>query len=307
MSDAERTRDDLDGRVDDKSADSDDAFVRDDPSIPAFWRIDSSPFSRTATPSQPARVVLRQVDDKNFDVVEPLVYTPPHDVPGAPSTPLEIHPGWLRSDLASIPDVVGWFARRHGRHTPAALVHDLLIVERRPLAPDEPAGPDERYPPGFPEAWKVAPEMADLLFRRMLLDSGVPPVRAYLMWAAVTLRTRMKTGRRRLASVVAWLALALAGTVLLVASVAQGWWAATVVALVAPVPAAALWGRQFRAGVIAGYAVWWALLGAVPAWVAFKLYQVIELLPWALLMRRHRLSGAPPSEAPPAPTSYESR
>lgn len=280
---------------------------RADPSIPAFWRVDSSPFSRPGDPSQPARVVLHQVDDKNFDLVEPLIYTPPDDVPGAPSTPLEVREGWLRSDLASIPDVVGWFARRHGRHTPAALVHDLLIVERRPLRPHEPAGPDERYPPGFPDEWKIAPEVADLLFRRMLLDSGVPLVRSYLMWAAVTFRTRTRTGRRRLALVVAWLALALAGTVLLVASVAQGWWALAAVALVTPVPAAMLWGRQFGAGVIAGYAVWWALVGAVPAWAAFKLYQVIELLPWALFVRRHRRSGAPASEAPPAPTSYESR
>lgn len=306
MSDTERARDDLVRGVGDLAGAAD-SVVPDDPSIPAFWRADSSPFSRPGAPSQPAHVVLRQIDDKNFDVVEPLVYTPPDDVPGAPSTPLVIRRGWLRSDLASIPDVVAWFARRHGRHTPAALVHDLLIVERRPFRPDEPAGPDERYPPGFPEEWKVAPEVADLLFRRMLLDSGVPPVRAYLMWAAVALRTRMKTGRGRLVSVVAWLVLALGGTVVLVASLAQGWWALAVVALVTPVPAAALWGRQFGAGLIAGYAVWWALVGAVPAWVAFKLYQLVELLPWALLARRHRRSGAPTSEAPPPPTSYESR
>lgn len=306
MSDAERARNDLvDGR--DGPAHDRAPAVPGNRSVPAFWRVDSSPFSRPGAPSQPARVVLHQVDDKNFDLVEPLVYTPPADVPGAPRTPLEIHRGWLRSDLASIPDVVGWFARRHGRHTPAALVHDLLIVERRPFHSDEPAGPDERYPPGFPEEWKVAPEVADLLFRKMLVDSGVPPVRAYLMWAAVTFHTRTKTGRGRLAAVVAWLVLALAGTVVLGASVAQGWWVLAIVALVAPVPAAALWGRQFGAGVIAGYAVWWALMGAVPAWVAFKLYQVVELLPWALLIRRHRRSAVPTSEAPPAPTSYESR
>ena len=221
MSDTGQARNDLVSGSDHLGGDRGRA-VPEGPSVPAFWRVDSSPFSRPGAPHQPARVVLHQVDDKNFDLVEPLVYTPPADVPGAPRTPLEIHRGWLRSDLASIPDVVGWFARRHGRHTPAALVHDLLIVERRSFRSDEPAEPDERYPPGFPEDWKVDPEVADLLFRRMLLDSGVPPVRAYLMWAAVTLRTRMKTGRGRLASVVAWLALALTGTVLLGASVAQG-------------------------------------------------------------------------------------
>ena len=285
----------------------DDDAVRDDPKAPAFWRLDGTPFSRPGEPAQPVRVVLRQVDDRNFDLIEPLVYTPPPDVPGAPSVPLTVERRWLRSDLASIPGVMGWFARRHGRHTPAALVHDLLIVERPPRLRPGPPPVDERYPPGFPEEWKVEPEVADLLFRRMLLDSGVPPVRAYLMWAAVAFRTRLKTGTGRLAAMAAWGLTALVGTAVLVWALAGSHWLVALAALLAPLAAAALWGRQYAAGVIAGYAVWWALVGAVPAWLAFKLYQLVELLPWAILLRRHKRSAAPGAPPPAGPTPYEAR
>src|SRR5690606_38359615 len=96
---------------------------------PRFWAVDSTPFSWAGDPPQPCRIVLRQVDDNDFELVETLVYTPPEDVPDRPAAPLVIRPGWLTSDLASIPGILGWFARRHGRHTPAALVHDFLIAD----------------------------------------------------------------------------------------------------------------------------------------------------------------------------------
>jgi hypothetical protein len=284
--------------------------VVDDDSVPGggerprFWGTDSTPFSRPGENRQPCRVVLRQVDDKNFDLVEPLVYTPPAHVPGAPATPLTIEKRWLRSDLASIPGVLGWFARRHGRHTPAALVHDLLIVEKRPRVgtPDVPVA-DDRYPIGFPVEWRVAPEVADLLFRHMLLDSGVPPVRAYLMWAGVAFRTRLKSGAARLALTVAWIAVALVGTGLLVWGLAGGRWPLVAVALLAPLAGAALWGRQYAAGAIAGYAVWWALIGAAPAWIAYKLYQLVELAAGVAVPRR----DGPPDEPRPGPPPYDAR
>lgn len=288
--------------TDTSAPDIDPDAVRDDPEAPPFWRIDSSPFSRAGEPPRPCRVVLRQVDDKNFDLIEPLIYEPPADVPGAPTDPLRIERRWLRSDLASIPGVFGWFARRHGRHTPAALVHDLLIVEMAPKVgtDDEPVA-DDRYPPGFPDAWKVPPEVADLLFRRMLLDSGVPPVRAYLMWAAVALRTRTKSGSARLALMGLWILAALVGTVLLAWALAGGRWPWVAVALAAPLGGAALWGRQYWAGVIAGYAVWWAIIGGAPAWLAYSLYQLVELV--ARIVPRADV----PREGKPLPPSFDAR
>jgi hypothetical protein len=264
--------------------------------IPRFWAVDSSPFSGVGPSPQPCRIVLRQVDDNDFQMVEALVLTPPESMRGRPADPLVIEPGWLTSDLASIPGVVGWFARRHGRHTPAALVHDFLIT-----------GTDEVPPAGLSADWVLEPEQADLLFREMLIASGVPPVRSYLMWAAVAARTRWKTRPARKLALLVWAVAAGLGTVVLVAGLVQDERMVVVAALVAPVVAAALWGRQFVAGLIAGYAVWWALIGALPAWTAYKLYQGVEGLVWLVRRQRHARAGVPPAEMPPAPVPFDER
>ena len=263
--------------------------------IPDFWDVDSTPFSAVGPDAQPCRIVLRQIDDNDFALVDPLVFTPP-DGMGLPVRPLVIQPQWLTSDLASIPSVVGWFARRHGRHTPAALVHDLLIRSEGEDPPDD-----------LPAEWLLEPDQADLLFRELLLASGVPPVRSYLMWAAVATRTRWKTRPARRPAMVLWGLAALLGTVALVVGAMQGRPAMVLAALLAPIPASALWGRQFGAGLIAGYAVWWALIGAVPAYVAYKIYQAVEWLVWVVRWRRHAKAGKPPATRPPAPVPYDER
>lgn len=244
--------------------------------MPPFWAVDSSPFSAPGATPQPCRVVLHQVDDHEFALVEPLVLTPPAGMPGRPAAPLVIQPDWLTSDLASIPRMLGWFARRDGRHTPAALVHDFLIT-----------GEGEEPPDGLPADWRLEPEQADLLFRETLLASGVPPVRSYLMWAGVTARTRWTTRLQRRVTLCLWALAAAVGTMALVVGLARGAWGLVALALVAPIPASALWGRQFRAGLIAGYAVWWALAGSAPAWLAFTAYRAVEGAVWVV----HRLRG----------------
>lgn len=264
--------------------------------IPSFWAVDSSPFSAFPPGSQPCRIVLRQVDDNDFALVEPLVLTPPAGMPDPPDDPLVVGPSALVTDLASIPTFFGWFARRHGRHTPAAIVHDHLIRES-----------DEPPPDDLPPQWQLSPERADALFLTTLLASGVPPVRSHLMWSAVTARTRWKTVPRRRIALAVWALAALVGTIVLVVSAAQRDVASALVALVAPVPAALLWGRQYRAGLVAGYAVWWALLGAVPAWVAYKLYEAVEGLVWLMRRWRRRRAGAPAADVPPPPVTYRER
>ncbi|MPY91904.1 MAG: hypothetical protein GEV08_02235, partial [Acidimicrobiia bacterium] len=57
-------------------------------------------------------------------------------------------------------------------------------------------------------------------------------------------------------------------------------WALGVVALLAPVPAALLWGHQYMAGLIAGYALWLVVAGSLPAFVAYKVYEAIEWVVW---------------------------
>ena len=264
-----------------------------DDDIPAFWAEDSTPFAADPPPAQPCRIVLRQIDDDAFSLQERLVVTWP---PGPGGSTLVIEPASLtHTDLASIPSFFGWFARRHGRHTPAALVHDLLVGNG--------GGP---VPPALPPAWRLSPEEADLRFRQLLLASGVPPVRSFLMWTAVVANTRWKTPRKRL-GLVLWGVVAVIGSAAFVGGLVAGVPGAVAAGLVAPAIAAVLWGRQYLAGVVAGYSLWWALFGSVPGWVAYKVYELVE---WVVYVaRRRRLGGMDtprePGAAPPVP--YEAR
>jgi hypothetical protein len=263
--------------------------------VPPFWGEDSTPFSAFEG-VQPCRIVLHQVDDNDFDLVDRLVVTAPASLPDLPRGPFVIEPAWVRAcDLASIPGVLGWFARRHGRHTGAALVHDLLILGR-----------DAELPEDVPQEWRLAPEQADLLFRELLLACGVPPVRSYVMWAAVAARTRWYSGLRRRAAMIAWGLSAAAGTGALVVGLAGGYEPLVGAAVVAPVAGALLWGRQYVAGLIGGYAVWWALAGSAPAWMAYKVYQGIEGLVWLVQWGRRRMAGAPVGDLP-GPVKHNER
>jgi hypothetical protein len=78
------------------------------------------------------------------------------------------------------------------------------------------------------------------------------------------------------AGIVAWFAAALAGTSLLIVGAGTGQLVLMAIALVAPVPFAALWGRQYTAGLIAGYAFWPVAFGSVPGWLAYQVYQGVE-------------------------------
>ena len=263
-----------------------------------FWAVDSTPFAADPPPAQPCRIVLRQVSDNEFALQERVVVAWPLGTEGGPPPgPLVIEPAWLPdTDLASVPDYLGWFARRFGRHTPAALVHDLLNPGR-----------DEPWPPGLPEGWRLPPERADLAFRRLLTDSGVPPVRAFLMWAAAAARTRWRSGWAGALSLVLWGVAAVAGSATLVAGLVDGDAAAVAVALVAPAVAALLWGREVVAGLVAGYSLWWIVFGSLPAWLAYRAYQVVEWVVWRLRCASRRRRGVPIGVQPAPPVRYPSR
>ncbi len=99
----------------------------------------------------------------------------------------------------------------------------------------------------------------------------------------------------------AWFLAALAGTVLLVSGVVGGEPALVAVALLAPVPFAALWGRGWPAGLIAGYAFWLVAFGSLPAYVAYQVYFAVEYL--ARLVGRMRPPARRPPPPPPLPFS----
>jgi len=238
--------------------------------------------------------VLRQIDDDEFSLQERLVVTWP---PGPGGDTIVIEPLWLaETDLASIPSYLGWFARRHGRHTPAALVHDLLVGNAAPAAP-----------PALPPAWQLEPEQADLRFRQLLQASGVPPVRSFLMWTAVVANTRWKDARQRL-GLILWGVAAAIGSALFVRGLGTGTPWAVVAGLLAPAVAAVLWGRQYVAGVIAGYSLWWAVFGSLPGWLAYKAYQLVEWVVFVLRTRRPRGTDTPRAVREPAPpVPYDAR
>ena len=106
-------------------------------------------------------VVVRQVGDSNWALVEPLVYRGNRETFTAPSG--------FETDFASVPRALVWLIPRYGRYTKAAILHDYL--------------------------WRtgVVPRVdANGLFRRVMRELGVPALRRWMMWAAVGLGSVVK-------------------------------------------------------------------------------------------------------------------
>jgi Protein of unknown function (DUF1353) len=103
-------------------------------------------------------LVVRRATDQLWEVVEPQVYH------GARDT--FVVPAGFRTDFASVPRVVVWLIPRFGRYTLAAVLHDWLVTA------------------GI-AGGVVSPRDADGLFRRVLRELGVPPLRRWLMWCGV--------------------------------------------------------------------------------------------------------------------------
>jgi len=91
-------------------------------------------------------------------VLEPLVYRGRHDT--------FVVPAGFRTDFATVPRVVVWLIPRFGRYTLAAVLHDWLVTV------------------GL-LAGVVSSRDADGIFRRVLAELDVPPVRRWLMWCGV--------------------------------------------------------------------------------------------------------------------------
>ena len=83
----------------------------------------------------------------------------------------------FRTDLASIPSFASWLVPKDGSHTPAALIHDAMVLDR-----------DEKpsYAPADPV---VEREDADRLFREGMQHLGVRLLRRWMMWTAVSIPT----------------------------------------------------------------------------------------------------------------------
>lgn len=178
-------------------------------------------------------------------------------------TPTEENP----TDLASVPRYMRWFESSYGVHTLAAIIHDNLIVK----TPNDGALKSDT--------------LADRFFREMLKSAGVPWLKRGIMWAAVALRSRWAARGPRRVSIVVWIALALAGITSFVWAIGSSWlgWDTPIdtgvlwlVAVVLPFVAAALWGRQYGAGIVAAIAGLWILPAALLAGVGYVIYLGLE-------------------------------
>lgn len=204
-------------------------------------------------------VLLRQVSPAFFRLEESFHYV------ARDATIYSVNKADLtRTDLASVPRSVRWFASPYGRHTLAALLHDRYVRK--------------------PNPHNLTRRAADNLFLEAMDELGVGWLRRSVMWSAVTAVTRLTYGWLAIAGVGLWLALAALGSAGLVWS-AIGWISADVAppgwvwkaALLLPWPAVVLWGRDWKQGFIAIWGVLLIVPTSVLAWLVERLFSIGEV------------------------------
>lgn len=228
----------------------------------------------------PLRLELRSVDGRDFHLLRQIGYCSEH------YEECFVVPADLRrftTDLASVPALFTWLVPRSGDFLPAAVLHDALTRPGAFLGPDRDR---DGQPFGRVEA--------DRLFREAMIGLGTGRVRAWLMWAAVTLTTMWHSGRAwtravlvgLLATVVVLGVLATLDLFDLVEVVpwmggeSTPWWQEVITgavgAVAIPAVLGASWGRLWRAGVITAVALAFLLHVTVVLALLVGAYQLVE-------------------------------
>jgi len=212
-------------------------------------------------------VVLRRVlveGQERFALLTPIAFWDT-DYESAHVVPADIEN--FHSDLTSVPFFFTWLVPRTGTHLLAALLHDGLV------------GGDQCRPTYIGP--RVSREEADLIFRRALCSLGVSRARSWLMWTAVTLGTiHAELASRSLRARVRWGTMAATLMAVIVFGVIstldlfdlvevvpwmrdRSWQiellTGALAATTIPAALSVLWGRLWRAGMIAGIACAWLL------------------------------------------------
>ena len=119
------------------------------------------------------KLTLRVEGPKSFSVVHGFHYADQYDGDAPYDVPDEFGP----TDLASVPFFLQWLVLSYGRHTMAALVHDVYWDNTKTQA---------------------QLRQANTAFRHAMWESDVPYVRRWFMWTAVTLGMLTKSGSGKL-------------------------------------------------------------------------------------------------------------
>ncbi|KUG55676.1 hypothetical protein AVL62_05100 [Serinicoccus chungangensis] len=217
----------------------------------------------------PLRLEVRSVDGRDFVLLQPVGYV---EEGGATF----VVPAGFTTDFASVPHLFTWLVPKSGDFLPAAVLHDALVC------------------PGSFEGPQIGRHEADRVFRTAMIGLGTGRVRAWLMWAAVTIGTLWASrdlGKRvqlvGLLGLVALLGTAATLDFFDVVSVVP-WmgdrpWPVELAlgalfAVVVPSVLAVSWGRYWLAGVIVGVALALLLHVTVALLAIYAFYLVLERL-----------------------------
>lgn len=133
-------------------------------------------------------VLLETYREREFRLQDSVVYTGEHD--------LILVPQGFVTDFASVPQFIQWLIPSYGKYTLAAIVHDYLCVQLNEYHADP-----ENYRRGTGEIVSVVPQInsrdTDGIFRRIMRELGVPPVRRWLMWTGVRWGALFSDSRRK--------------------------------------------------------------------------------------------------------------
>lgn len=214
---------------------------------------------------------------EEFELNRPIRY---RDEAGKRSITVPTSDGAFTTDLTSVPSWFTWLVPKSGAHLPAALIHDGLVPDRPGAPPTYVSEPDVPPPGGGREV--IDRIDADRIFRDAMRDTHVGTIRRWLVWAAVSttslvLGARQSWGTRetvwfRFAVGVTFAAILYLGTAATfdLADRPVGWlwnlpwmhgpaWAEIAGglsgAVLVPLVLAALWGRYYVAGAVAGIAL----------------------------------------------------
>lgn len=226
----------------------------------------------------PLRLELRSVDGRDFHLLRKIGYCSAH------YEECFVVPADLRrftTDLASVPALFTWLVPKSGDFLPAAVLHDALTRPGAYIGPD--TGRDGT-PFGRAEA--------DQIFREAMIGLGTGRVRAWLMWAAVTLTTMWHSGRARTRVALA----GVLGAIVVLGALAtidffdvwdvlpwmgeHVWWRealrGAVGAVLIPSALSLTWGKWWRAGVITGIALAFLLHVTIVLALLVVAYQLVE-------------------------------